>query len=446
MQRLPLEELVALAGDFLPFPRKDASRRRIFTPWATFWIFLSQVLGPARTCREALQGARAWLQAREERDISPNTSAYCQARARLATASLGKVFRALRGNLKKTEEPCWMNRLVRVVDGTSLSMPDTPSNQRLYPQSSRQKAGCGFPLMRLVAVFSLSNGSILGVAKGAMDVDERTLWRGLWRLFEKGSVALADRGFCGFADYCRFLERGVDAVMRLHGRRSSGVRKIARLAKRDWLVEWKKTSVCPKWMTQEEWRALPTLLQVRHIEVSVPIGGFRTQTLTIATTILDAKTYPARRFADLYRQRWMAELFLRDIKITQGMDILRCKSPALVHKELAMHTIAYNLTRALMLEAARRHGAQPLRLSFAGALATIRQWAPALAAARSRKTRATLLSAFFRSLARDVVPWRPNRHEPRARKRRPKNYQLLNRPRSLFKEIQHRNKYKKPLT
>jgi len=263
---------------------------------------------------------------------------------------------------------------------------------------------------------------------------------------EKGSVVLADRGFCGFADYGLLLERGVDAVMRLNARRSTGARKIARLAPGDHLVEWKKTGVCPTWMTKSQWRALPDVLRVRHIRVRVAVAGFRTRALTVATTILDAKAYPAQCFAELYRRRWMAELFLRDIKITMGMDILRCKTPALVHKELAMHLIAYNLVRALMLQAAERYHADPVRLSLAGALAAVRQWAPALAAERSSNARRRLLERFWRCLARDTIPWRPDRLEPRARKRRAKNYQLLNQPRSHFKEIQHRTKYVRPLS
>ena len=446
LARLPIKRLVDLAQPLLRFPKTDALRRRVFTPEATFWIFLSQVLSSTRACREALRGAQAWLGVRGAEDLSPSTSAYCQSRGRLPQKQLDKTFGALARTLDKGQGGLWMNRPVNVVDGTSLSMPDTAENQSLYPQSSRQKPGCGFPIMRLVAVLSLATGGVLGVAKGAMGDPERTLWRKLWHLLEDGSVVLAVLGFCGFADYCMLVRQGVDAVMRLHPRRGAGVRKIRRLAKGDWLVEWEKTSVRPKWLSDKDWRALPKLLRLRHIEVRVDVAGFRTQALTIATTILDPKVYPAECFADLYRQRWMVELFLRDIKITMGMDILRCKTPALIHKELTMHLIAYNLVRALMAQAARRQGVEPLRLSLAGALAAMRQWAPAIAARRSRTARRRLLEQCLRCIGRDVLPWRPDRIEPRARKRRPKNYQLLNKPRSEFKEIQHRNRYIAPLS
>jgi hypothetical protein len=443
LRRLPLEHLVAVAGPLLRLVHAGELRRRVFTSVATFWLFLSQVLGPARVCREAVRNAQAWL---TQTDLSPSTSAYCQARARLPQQILDEAFASLGHQLRHNSDGPWMQRPVNVVDGTGLSMPDTPQNQSRYPQSWRQRPGCGFPTMRLVAMFSLATGAIVGVASGPLRVDERTLWRRLWPLMEGGSVVLADRGFCGFADYCRLLERGIDAVMRLNARRGAGVRPLARLAPGDQLVEWKKTGVGPKWMTKNQWRALPDVLRVRHIRVRVAVGGFRTRVLTLATTILDAKTYPAQCFAALYRRRWMAELFLRDIKITMGMDILRCKTPALVHKELTMHLIAYNLVRALMLQAAGRDHANPVRLSLAGTLATVRQWAPALAAQRSRNARRRLLEQFWRCLARDTIPWRPNRLEPRARKRRAKNYQLLNKPRAQFKEIQHRNKYTRPLS
>ena len=441
---LPIKRLVAIASPLLRFPAPKNTRRRLFTPDATFWLFLSQVLGPARTCRETVRNAQAWMRAGRKADLSPNTSAYCQARARLPQKTLDATFGALARALRAG--PSWMGRTVNVVDGSTVSMPDTQESQALYPQSPRQKPGCGFPIMRLVAVFSLATGAVLGVAKGCLRIHERTLWRGLWPLLEKGSVVLADRGFRGFADYCALIAQGVDAVMRLNARRGAGVRRIARLGKGDWLVEWTKTGVCPKWMTKQEWRALPDSLRLRHIEVRVAVAGFRTQALTIATTILHAKAYGAQCFADLYRRRWMAELFPRDIKITMGMDVLRCKTPALVQKELTMHLIAYNLVRALMLKAAEPNGADPLRLSLAGALAAIRQWAPALVAQRSARSRRRLVERFFRCLARDIVPSRPNRTEPRAKKRRAKNYQLLNRPRAQFKEIQHGSKYAKPLS
>jgi len=446
LQRLPLAQLVHTAGNLLPGAEGLAAGPRPFTPWTTFWLFLAQVLHGAGVCRDAVCAAQAWLSAPGGPRLSSSSSAYCQARGRLPLRLVRRAAQDIVDRLGHAVPPCWRGRIVRVLDGSSLSMPDTPANQGRYPQPARQQPGCGFPVMRIAALFCLASGALLGLAHGPLSVPERTLGRRLWRWLEAGCVLLADRGFCGFADFWMLRQRGVDAVMRLHQRRSAGVKKIQRLAKNDWLVEWAKTGAAPRWMARQQWKALPGVLRLRHIEVRVDIPGFRTQSITVATTLLDPKAYPAQAFADLYRRRWNAELFLRDIKITMGMDVLRCKSPAMVHKERLMHWIAYNLVRAVMREAARRYHTDPLRLSLAGSRAAIEVWAPVLAATRSQRQRQRTLADLLWRIAHDKVPLRPNRAEPRARKRRPKNYPLLNKPRSQYKEILHRNHYRKALS
>jgi len=340
-------------------------------------------------------------------------------------------------------EGLWCGRRVKVVDGSGLSMPDTAENQAVYPQSRRQKPGCGFPVMRIVALFSLATGAIVALAKDALRVHERTLFRRLWDSLDPGDVVLADRGFCSYADYYRLARRGVDAVMRKNGRRSVGATPGRRLGKGDRLVHWHKTGRCPKWLDREAWDAMGDRLTVREVHFVVDTPGFRSQAITVSTTLLDPRAYPTNAFIELYRRRWMAELFLRDIKTTLGMDILTCKSPDMVHKELLMYLIAYNLVRALMLEASLRHGVPVHRISFKGTLSTVREWTPILAAA-SRTRRRALVDRLIAILARDPLPHRPNRVEPRARKRRPKNYQLLSKPRHELTEVMHRNRYRKP--
>ena len=446
LRQLPLAQLVRLAGGVVCPPQERPERQRVFTPWITFWMFLGQVSSGAPTCREALRHGQAWMRSpKGHPTVSSNTSAYCQARARLPQAHLDKALQDAIKHLDRREKALGLSRRVRAVDGSSCSMPDTPDNQALYPQPSRQKHGCGFPVMRFVTVFSLATGALLGAAHGALPVDERTLWRQRWGLLKRGDLALADRGFCSYADYWLPLQQGIDCVMRLHSRRTQGVKKRKRLAKNDWRVEWTKTAIRPNRMTPGQWKQLPDTLRVRHVQVRVPIQGFRTQALMIATTLWDADAYPAQALADLYRQRRMAELFLRDIKITLGMDVLRCKTPAPVQKEFTLHLIACNRVRALMLQAATPYGRDCLDLSLAGALATVRQWAPSLAACPQNQ-RATALEAFLQCLATGTVPKRPNRIEPRARKRRPKNHQLLTKPRHQFRETPHRNRYTKALS
>ena len=390
----------------------------------------------------------AWLWIAAGRVISPSASAYCQARKRLPASWLDAIRRQvverIEGEVKR--QHLWQGRNVIVVDGSGISMPDTAENQKAYPQSKRQKPGCGFPVARLVAAFSLATGAMLEMAWDALGVGERTLFHRIWDRFRAGDVALADRGFCGYADFWTLSQRGIDCVMRNHGRRSKGVLPVKRLGKGDRIVLWIKTKIWIKWMDKNAWAAMPETLAVREISFAVDIPGFRTKTITVVTTLLDEKVYPKGAFVDLYRRRWCAELFLRDIKISMGMDVLRCKTPEMVDKEILMHIIAYNLVRALMFQAATTHGVPLSRVSFKGTVSTLRQWMPLAALAVEKTAAKAMLSIILQCSAADLVPDRPNRIEPRALKRRKKNYQLLNEHRWVFREIAHRNKYKRSLS
>jgi hypothetical protein len=411
-----------------------------------FWLFLSQVLSADRACRETVRKFLGRL-ALEGKSASARTAGYCKARARLRQADLDGVHGSLADKIRSAHiaRGLWRGRAVKVVDGSGLSMPDTTENQRRYPQPKGAKPGCSFPVMRVVALFCLGTGVLIEMATGSLAVGERALFRSLWPLLETGDVLLADRGFCGFAEFYFLMRRGVDCVMRAHQRRTVGKSRLKRLGRGDWLVDWHKCKAGPKWPDKATWRAMPDALTVREISFRVPVRGFRTRLVTVATTLLDPAAFPTEAFADLYRRRWEGELFLRDVKTTMGMDVLRCKTPNMVHKELTLYLIGYNLVRLTILEAARDHETPLERLSFKGTLATLRQWAPIITAAGPRLRRA-LWRRLLHYLAVDLLPHRPNRVEPRARKRRPKNYQLLNKPRRLFKEIHHRNKYTKALS
>lgn len=375
---------------------------------------------------------------------SANTSGYCQARAKLSTRELFQTSGRVADKIEATAAAwLWKGRRVKVADGSGLSMPDTRANQERWPQSSKAKPGCSFPVMRIVALFSLATGAMIGLAHDAMAVHERTLMRSLWHLLEWGDVLLADRGFGGFAEFFLLARRGVDCVMRKNGRRkNAGV--IKRIGPNDRIVRWLKSGACPKWLDRQAWDNMPESMAVREVKVRVENPGFRTDVIWVVTTLLDHRAFTASDIAQLYLRRWKVELFLRDIKITMKMDVLRCKTPAMVEKEMGMRVIAYNLVRALMVQAAGEHKAEIERLSFKGTVSTIRQWAPALADPRlSSEERLALSALMLYYLAKYQLPDRPGRIEPRARKRRPKNYQLLNKPRGEFKEIMHRNRYKR---
>jgi len=411
-----------------------------------FWLFLAQILCADRACRETVRKFLGLL-ALEGKSASSRTAGYCRARRRLRQQDLDATHECLVRKVRAAHLPrgLWFGRPVKVVDGSGLSMPDTAANQRAYPQPKGAKPGCSFPVMRVVAVFCLGTGVLISLAKGPLHVGERALLRSLWDLLAPGDVALADRGFCGYAEFYFLLRRGVDCVMRNHQRRTVGRTVLKRLAPSDFLILWHKSKRGPLWPDKATWAALPQTLTLREIQFQVAVKGFRVDTITVVTTLLDPERFPTSAFADLYRRRWNAELFLRDIKTTMGMDILRCKTPEMVHKELTIYLIAYNLVRLTLLEAAQKHYAPVERLSFKGTLSTIRSWAPMFATVRKPRRRA-LWRALLDCLAADGLPHRPDRLEPRARKRRPKNYQLLNKPRRLFKEIYHRNKYTKVLS
>jgi len=390
-----------------------------------------------------------WLSLKTGKNASPNTASFCKARARLPQKGLEAIYQRLAREIEAqtTDDGLWQQRRVKIVDGTGLSMPDTRANQKIYPQSQRQKLGCGFPVIKLVATFSLASGAILGFVKGTLHDAERILFKDLWDLFEPGDVVLADSAFCSYADYYFLSQRRIDCVMANHQRRTKGLEFVKSLGKQDRLLYWIKMKPCPSWLEKSQWAKVPEKLLIREVSFSVTIRGFRTKKITLATTLFDQRQYPKEDLAQLFRRRWMAELYLRDIKSTMGMDILRCKTPDMVHKELIMYMIAYNLIRSLILQSSMILQVQMDRLSFKGTLAIMRQLnPPTLLLIRTRNLEECFHRAALLIIAKDIVPDRPNRQEPRARKRRPKNYQLLNKPRSQFREIPHRNKYSKTLS
>lgn len=376
---LPLQALAAAAAG-------PNSRQRVFSVSVTFWAFLTQVLNPTMPCRQVVRQVQAWWAARGQAALAPNTSAYCQARARLPLAQLETIHAALAARLQRhvTTDQRWRGRIVKIVDGTNISMPDTTANQKDYPQPASQKPGCGFPMLKLVGLFCLASGALLQVARGTLHVHESQLFRQLWQFLQRGDVLLSDRGFCSFATIAALAARGVDCVLRLHQARPADFRCGRRLGPKDRRVVWHKPAQRTAGFTGEEWAALPDRLTLRLLEVRVAVPGFRTHRVWLITTLLDATTDPAVALGELYFQRWSVELHFREIKMLLGMDVLRCQTPALIHKELQLHLIAYNLVRALMQEAGQVHHVPVARLSFKGSLDTLREWADVLHATRGK--------------------------------------------------------------
>ena len=416
-----LDGLAALVARFIPakiFAPGDGQRERIYTPWVTFVSFLSQVLTRGSACREAVRRVQAWAVAAKRTPPDENTSAYCQARARLPLATLRAAHEQLGGWIERHAKDAWRwcGRPVKVLDGCGLSMPDTRKNRRRWPYASGQKPGCGFPTAQMVGLFCLATGRLVRFALDSWKAHEIPLARQLLRWMQPGEIVLADRGFCGWGFIALLQRKGVDVVMRAHQARKLKGRRMT----------WAKPQQTRSW-TKALWRELPAELVVRIVRFHVAVPGFRTENVVLVTTLLDEQAYPDAALAALYRRRWAVELCFRDIKTTLGLDVLRCLTPKLVEKEIWLQVMAYNLVRALMLEAAWTHGVELERLSFKGTVDTLRQWTPLFAPTMFvfKQARAELL----RVIAADQVPLRPNRSEPRARKRRPKNYQLLTKPR-----------------
>jgi hypothetical protein len=311
-------------------------------------------------------------------------------------------------------------------------MPDTPENQAEYPQVPGQRPGCGFPIARIVVVFSLAVGTVLDAAIGKYQgklTGENSLFRTLHPLLEAGDVVLADRYFSGWFDLALLEQRGVHAVVRKHQLRPTDFRRGFRLGPDDHLVAWSKPPR-PEWMSQEQYAALPTLLLLREVRVCVQQRGFRSREVLVVTTLWDPEQYPAAALAQLYRRRWQAELNLRSLKCVLQMDQLRCKTPHRVRNEFYMHLIAYNLIRQVMAVAAARAGVEPWTVSFKATLQTLGQLLPLL---ETQVATSAWCDALLEAIAAHVVGNRPDRFEPRVRKRRPKKYKLLREPRDNYK-------------
>lgn len=407
-------------------------RNRLFPPQLTLWTFLLQVLSPDGSCREALSRLRPWMIAQGQTPCSPNTGSYCKARKRLPAGVVSTLARHSGQRLcEQTPEAwLWKGRRVKIVDGSTVSMPDTEANQAAYPQPRSQQPGVGFPLARLVAVFDLGSGALTTLGVGRYQgkaTGEMALFRQQQHHLQRGDVVLADCYYSSYWTLAGLYGQGFDYVGRQHHRRTTDFRCGQRLGREDHRVEWCKP-VKPAWMDQPTYAGLPEQLTVRELRVRVGRRGFRTQVFVVVTTLLDARLYSAHDIADLYGQRWHCELDLRSIKVALGMDVLRCRTPEMVRKELWMYVLAYNLIRAVMVRAALSQGLYPRQLSFTGALQAVNGFTPALVFAEGAVVVA-LLDALLGSVAAHRVGQRPNRVEPRAVKRRPKAHKLLSVPR-----------------
>ena len=406
-------------------------RNRIYTPWITLSMFLSQSLSSDHSCNDALERFQRYRKDCGLPPVTDDTSSYCEARQRLPEDVVWDLFRRSGQSVHNKADAKWLfeGRPVKLIDGSTVVMPDTEANQAEYPQSRSQKPGLGFPIARILLVISLAVGTVLEAAVGpykGKETSELGLLRQISHVLQPGDIALGDRFFGSYWVIVDAQSRGADVVARLHQTRRTDFRRGRRLGPHDHIVTWPKAQR-PEWMSSAEYAKMPKELELREIRFQIKDPGKRSRVIVIVTTLLDAKKYPASGLANLFRQRWNAELDIRSIKTTMDMEMLRTKTPDMVRKEIGMHLLAYNLIRGVMAEAARGHDVQPRELSFNGARQTMRAFEETHL--YEPKQIAADFPLLLHLIRQKRVGDRPDRNEPRAVKRRPKPYRLLTIPR-----------------
>ena len=436
---LPFRDVLTEEEIDAAFVAEDAcfgeGRNDVYTPALTLWGWLAQVMhaGKARSCVAAVARITALCVALGRKTPSPDTGAYCRARAKLPEVVLRRLV-YVSGDGLESRVPAdwlWLGRHVKMGDGTTLLAPDTDANQKIWPQQRAQKSGLGFPILRMVVLLSLATGALCGLATGrykGKKTGETALLRGLLDRFQPGDVFLGDCAYCSYLMLALLLARGVDVVTRQHQARRTDFRSGKRLGNADHVVIWKRP-VRPDWMDEETYATMPETLTVRELKVCVNIPGFRVRELIVVTTLIDAEQCPQEEIARLFRLRWHVELDLRNIKTSLQLDDLRGKTPEMVRREIWVHFLAYNLIRKVMAQAALTGKKLPRELSFAAALEAI-TGAWALATVADASTLSLHAKTQHHGIAWFRVGHRPNRVEPRAIKRRPKPHRLLTRPRA----------------
>ena len=406
----------------------------IYTPSLTLWAFLSQALfkDEQRSCVAAVARVVVLLVSLGREPPSGDSGAYCRARAKLPESVIRRLSCEVADGCEQAVPKKWLwhGRHVKLVDGSTCSMPDTEANQAEYPQHTAQEPGLGFPLMRFVVLLSLATGMVGDMACGpysGKETGELARLRELLGRLDANDVVLADRYYCSYFMICLLQEARVDIVTRLHQQRTADFRRGTRLAAGDHVVTWFRPAK-PAWMDQATYEQMPESIQVREVEVRVPRPGFRVQSLVVVTTLIDARLYTRDDLAELYHQRWLAEIDILAIKVAMGLDVLRCKTPEMVRREIWTCLLSYNLIRQTIVNSARQQGFSPRQISFTTAMQKVAAgWIAVLLIEDSAL--ANVIAEHLRDLPMHKIGHRPNRVEPRAIKRRPKPHKLLTKPR-----------------
>ncbi len=427
---LKTETCTQLIGKCRPF------RERVYTPFKTICVFMKQVLSTDKSCKKAVAGLAVEHLISKKKSVSTNTGPYCKARQRLPESIVKSLVKEISKSSESKVPSGWKpyGRALKAFDGTTVKMADTPENQADYPQHGNQKKGCGFPMLRLLAVMSLSMGTVVDYAVGAYKgkgTGEQSLLREVFSCIEIDDIVLGDRYFPSFFLMADLKNIGADGIFRGQAQRHDDFRTGERIGKYDHIASWKKPKK-PTWMKQEQYDAYPDLMPVREFKVAGNV---------YVTTFLDAKTYPKQDLAKIYCRRWDIEINLRSIKSIMEMDMLSCKTPAMVLKEIGIHFLAYNGIRLIMAEACVKHDALPWQVSFKGTVQLIDEFMPHFLNSSDEKSE-KLYNEMLRLVVKNKVGNRPGRVEPRVIKQRSKPFPTMQIPRTIAKTRLEKNRDK----
>ena len=410
----------------------------LYNPVTVLWLFLSQVIHANPTLAATVEHFLAWRLGQGMSPCSTDTGSYARARQRLPEKLLEMLtlHSGREAQRQAATDWRWLGRVVKVFDGSTVSMPDTPENQAAYPQNRTQTPGVGFPLARIGVLFSLSVGTVLslGIRRWAGKFQsELAMLRDMFGLFDSGDILLTDRYLCSYMEIAVLKSLGVDFVGRMHAHRSMDFRRGKRIGVEEHVVQWNKPAR-HDWMSLAQYAALPATMRMRELRYRVERDGYRPRTIVVATTLLDSAAYPWEQVAELYGLRWDAEINLRSLKTMMNMDVLRCQTPEMVRKEIWAHLLAYNLIRIVIAQAAATHGKHPRQISFTRTLRTLEAFRHTLA--RTQRDRLPgMYKQILKTIASHEIANRPNRLEPRQRKRRPKPYKLMTKPRNEARKL-----------
>jgi putative transposase len=434
---LPFGDILTIADVQEIFAEEEVSfgqtSRSFWTPALTTWAFIWQILSPDKSCRQAVANVILFLSARESSRLGElDTTLYCRARAKVPTRVLQRLAVLVGQRLEAAAPPEWLwkERHVKMIDGSTSTLPDTEENQKAFPQPNTQKQGLGFPMIRWVVLIGLATATIQEFAYGTYagkETGETSLFRQILFALTTGDVVLADRFYCSYFMVALLMSNGVDVVMRLHQRRKYDFKQGEQLGKGDHIVVWERPER-PEWMDEELYALMPATIRMREIYHQVNEPGYRVDELVIATTLLDAQEYGADEIAELYSKRWQVEVDIRSLKVALGMGCLSCKSPYMVAKEIWAHMLGYNLVRKVGCQVAKLMEVTPRSISFtATKQAILAGWQQATRLEGVEYVRVQKL--MLKMLRKQKVGHRPGRCEPRAVKRRPKPHKLLTEPR-----------------